>query len=313
MISGDIVRQLLNAYWLRPETALWRACDIRAMRQFRFVGPSLDIGCGDGVFSFLRAGGGLGPAFDVFQAMSNLERYSEGVDVYDASAPSLRVDIERRPAYGIDVAVDHKENLLNKARALGFYGRLERADANRKLPFAEASFRSIFSNILYWLDDPRAALGEIRRLLAPGGQACVLLPDSSLREGSFHWRLHTATGDARFAFLDSLDRGRLADNIRHTASGSQWRDAASQAGLAVLQHARYLSRPIVQIWDIGLRPVFPLLRRMVGELNSPVAMQIKREWIDLFAHYVEPLAALEPELDPGGEPAFHCFILQRES
>lgn len=55
----EILKNFLNAYWLRPETALWRTLDVEAMRTFKVTSPSLDLGCGDGTFSFIRAGGGV--------------------------------------------------------------------------------------------------------------------------------------------------------------------------------------------------------------------------------------------------------------
>lgn len=57
MQDKDILRRFLNAYWIRPESALWRALDVRSMKNFQFESPSLDLGCGDGTFSFLRGGG----------------------------------------------------------------------------------------------------------------------------------------------------------------------------------------------------------------------------------------------------------------
>ena len=46
------LKELLNVYWLRPETALWRAIDIEVMKNFDICGNSLDLGCGDGVWVF---------------------------------------------------------------------------------------------------------------------------------------------------------------------------------------------------------------------------------------------------------------------
>src|SRR5690348_7584859 len=154
----EAFRTLLSAYWLRPETALWRACDIRAMSSFRMEKPSLDLGCGDGVFSFVRAGGAFTDDFDVFQTVDNVERFFENVDVYDAFDPQFRAGIARKPEYHIDLGLDHKANLLNKARALDLYRELKVADANARLPLPDESFRSVFSNIVYWLDDPVHAL-----------------------------------------------------------------------------------------------------------------------------------------------------------
>ena len=80
----EILRRFLNAYWLRPETALWRTLDVNSMKNFKFVSPSLDLGCGDGTFSFLRAGGEFKDTFDVFLDVDNLDHFFENVDVYDS-------------------------------------------------------------------------------------------------------------------------------------------------------------------------------------------------------------------------------------
>ena len=65
--------QLLNAFGLRPETAMWREIDICAMRSFEFSSPSLDLGCGDGLFSFIRAGVCFDLSFDAFSAIGSLD------------------------------------------------------------------------------------------------------------------------------------------------------------------------------------------------------------------------------------------------
>ena len=62
------LRELLNVYWLRPETALWRSIDIEIMKDFEINGKSLDLGCGDGVLSFIRAGGKFDITFDDYQS-----------------------------------------------------------------------------------------------------------------------------------------------------------------------------------------------------------------------------------------------------
>jgi hypothetical protein len=72
MTTSTTFEELLNVFWLRPETALWREIDVRAMKQFSFKAPSLDLGCGDGIFSFIRSGGGFSSDFDAFRAMSGL-------------------------------------------------------------------------------------------------------------------------------------------------------------------------------------------------------------------------------------------------
>ena len=74
-------KEFLNAYFLRPETALWRTADLMVMENAIVSGKSLDFGCGDGVFSFLRANGKFEDSFDVFQGTSHLNGFYDFKDV----------------------------------------------------------------------------------------------------------------------------------------------------------------------------------------------------------------------------------------
>ena len=311
MTKSVTFEQLLNVFWLRPETALWREIDIRAMQSFTFNSPSLDMGCGDGIFSFIRAGGGFNPEFDAFQAMSGLDRFFEKVDVFDAFDERVSPAVTQTPRYTIDCGFDHKENLLSKAAQLGLYGELKQGDGNQQLPFLDESFNSIFSNIIYWLNDPQAVLKEIARILKPNGRVCLMLPNHTLPEFSFYNQLYVKTGSEQWAFLDKLDRGRFSDNIRQAKTRLHWEDLFSVAGLRVAEHKAYLSKIVVQTWDIGLRPLFPVLHRITQTIPSSELLDIKSEWIATLSHFLEPLADMDDNLSGNFEPAFHCYILEK--
>jgi len=303
--------ELLNAYWLRPETALWRELDIRAMKSFDFNSHSLDIGCGDGIFSFIRAGGRFGPTFDAFRAMTGLDKFFDNVDVFDAFNDQVTPVIVGLPEYHVDCGFDHKENLLRKAGQLGLYSSLKRGDANQRLPFPNENFDSIFSNIVYWLDDPQEALMEISRILRSSGRVCLMLPNKTFPEFSFYNRLYVKTGDPKWAFLEKLDRGRFSGNVRRARSRSAWEAMFKVAGLRLVEHKSHLSKTIVQLWDIGLRPIFPVLHRMVDAISPESLLDIKREWIATMRQFLEPLLDTDAGMHQGEEPAFHCYILEK--
>jgi len=161
----EVLTKFLNAYWLRPETAIWRTCDIESMKKFDFRAPSLDLGCGDGTFSFLRAGGEFDDTYDVFTDIDNLKDFFANVDVYDSFQGTEKVMIKKQTDYKIDIGLDHKSNLLKKAQKKNLYHELVIADVNKGLPFDNESFESIFSNIIYWLNDPIKIFAEIYRVL----------------------------------------------------------------------------------------------------------------------------------------------------
>jgi SAM-dependent methyltransferase len=310
-VASTTFDAMLNAFWLRPETALWREIDIRAMRPFTVRSPSLDLGCGDGIFSFIRAGGRFEESFDAFRAMAHLDEFFDNADVFDAFDESLHPAVARRPEYTFDVAFDHKENLLRKAGTLGLYRELKVGDANARLPFEDDRFNSLFSNIVYWLDDPGAAIAEIGRILKPGGEACLMLPNRTLPDFSFYNQLYVKSGDPRWAFLEKLDRGRFGDNIRQARSSTEWEAMVAAAGLRVSHHAAHLSKTTIQLWDIGLRPLFPVLRRMTDLVPSHELAAIKREWVATLRQFLQPIADMDDRLGQGAEPAFHCYILTK--
>lgn len=311
MGSTDTLQQLLSVYWLRPETALWREIDIRTMGAFEMSSPSLDLGCGDGTFSFIRADGKFESGYDAFRSVSQLDKFFQNVDVFDSYNESLSVAVAKKPQYQIDVGFDHKVNLLKKAGQLGLYGALKQGDANQPLPFPEAMFNSVFSNIVYWLDSPQAAISEISRILKPGGRACVMLPNVTFPQFSFYNQLYVKGGDSRWKFLEMLDRGRFADNIRQAKSLAEWQAMFEQAGLKIERHHAHLSKLTIQAWDIGLRPLFPVLLEMANEVPAEKFLAIKGKWVQTMMAFIEPLIEIDREVPGDEEPAFHCFELRK--
>lgn len=96
--------------------------------------------------------------------------------------PALAADV--MPS-GHIVGLDHNPGFLEEARqrvvaaGLSTLVTLEEADAVR-LPFPTASFDAVHvERVLMHLEDPDAALREVRRVLKPGGRFVAAEPDSA--------------------------------------------------------------------------------------------------------------------------------------
>ncbi len=305
------MEELLKVYWLRPETALWRYLDIKAMENFQFKSPSLDIGGGDGLLSFMRAGGEFDLLFDAFQSMKEMNNYFDGEDVWNHYDDSLKPLITKEPNYRIDYILDHKQALLDKAKTLNLYNNFIQHDANQKLPFKDNEFNTIYSNIVYWLDKPEETLKEIYRILNKGGECCLFLPNSTYPDFSFYNELFLKTGDKDFEFLKFLDRGNLSE-IKSAKSFDEWKNLIEESGLTIKEHKMHLSKTVMQIWHIGLRPIFPLLLEMVRSIdNQDKLKSIKKEWIQTFNMMLKPIANMDNKLTQDEEHAFHMFILKK--
>ena len=127
--------QLLNLYWLRPETGFWRGLDIRAMCNFKVISVSLDLGSGYSIFSFVSANGKIDNKYDVFQNIS-ISGCFNNKDVYDHEEKEIKnFDIVSKQNYSFDYRLDLKKSLLNKSEKLGIYKNLIEGKILNKLPF----------------------------------------------------------------------------------------------------------------------------------------------------------------------------------
>jgi len=305
----ELLGRYLNVYWLRPENALWTVLRSLAWRRVVMHPPSADLSCGDGVFSFIHAGGAFGPAFDVFQEVGQLDRVTrENADMFDqAAGPAYRPEVVQRPGWAIDVGTDLKETLLSKAAALRFYGRLVRHDNNAPLPFGDGAFRSVYCNSAKWVRNIDLFLREIARVTRPDG---VVVLHTKL-DAIARYTLAPFRDQLGRRVLEIIDRGRL-ETWPALASRATWERRFAEAGLEIVEVTPLASRTHAHIWDIGLRPIAPLLVRMANGLEPATRLAIKRDWIALLRELLAPLC--RPEFDLFGdeyEPAEMQYVLRR--
>jgi len=306
--SAELLRRYVSAYWLRPENALWMTLRSEAWSRVPFEAPSADLCCGDGVFTFLHLGGEFDPAFDVFAAGCDPQRGGiQGGDMFDTAGPDFAPSIHRMPHQTVTVGCDVKASLLEKAAKLRLYDRLIEHDCNRPLPLPDRSLRTIYCNAAYWLKNIDAFLGELWRVLSPGGRAILHVKLESFLRTPLR-SLEPVLGQGPMDLL-------LGDRIScwpTIADRRTWEHRFIQAGFEIEDAAPFVTMSHAAIWEIGLRPIAPLLVRMANSLREATRSQIKREWVDLFANLAEPLCRPDLNLTSSlSEPVEMQFVLQR--
>ncbi len=303
----DLLRRYLNVFWLRPENAFWTVLRSLAWQREPLRGPALDLSCGDGVFSFIHAGGEFDESFDVFRAVGNLERVTrEAADMFDAAPDTgFAPRITRRPSATIDIGTDLKATMLRKATALRFYSRLIEHDNNQPLPLPDGHFETIYCNSAKWVRNIAGFLREIRRIARPGATIILHNKLDTIRDYTLT-RFEPRLGRP---LLELLDRGRLS-TWPSLASHPEWERRFEAAGLELRDITPIATRTHAHLWDIGLRPIAPLLVRMTAALDEQTRASIKREWVELFMTILEPIC--RPELELFGresEPAEVQYVL----
>jgi SAM-dependent methyltransferase len=286
--DGALWLAYLSAFWLRPETALILYAEALAIRSASTGSPWLDLGCGDGIHAALYSGWRFDPVFDAFQSL-------------DISAPDIYHHWDEKDfavstttrgptvAHGIDI----KSTAVDRAKALGIFASIRQSDATR-LPIADKSIRTIFSNMLRDLGEPLpAALQECRRVLTDDGTLLI-----SAMTPAYARHLHfapaareaQARGDEKNAQdLLRLDRGRSVFCQRQL-SVEDWKRLLAEHGLQLKSVHPIVGPAAIRFWDIGLRPFsIALLKQRAVWKNAGVLGQVKSGMVDLMAQALEPL------------------------
>lgn len=295
----DKLRAYLNAYWLRPENAMWMTLRSDALACSSRSGYDLDLGCGDGVFSFIHGGGRLEPAFDVFHSVELAgDTHGKRLDMFDHIDERYHPIVSRDPNRAIRTGTDLKPTLLAKACRLNVYEELLQHDLNEPLPFPDESFETVHCNMAYWVCNVDGLLGEMRRITVSGGRILLHVKLDAIRDCT----LAKHAADLGPKFLDIIGRDRF-DSWPTLADPSTWEHRFHRAGLQIEQAIALATTTHAHLWDVGLRPIAPLLIRMANGLDPAERASIKSDWVELFHTLAEPLC--DRDLDLGsrkGEP-----------
>ena len=96
------LKELCNVYWARPENAFGIARCMQLLEKMNIKSPSLDLMCGHGIWSFIKAGGDFDYDFDCYQDVVHLNEYKKGVDIQNYFSKNYKPSIIRKPKYKID-------------------------------------------------------------------------------------------------------------------------------------------------------------------------------------------------------------------
>lgn len=188
----------------------------------------------------------------------------QGIDLVEYARAGARVT-------GIDLTPAHVELARNHLAALGLTASVVNGDAEQ-LPFQDACFDFVSSNgVLHHTPDMPAALNEMRRVLRPGGRACIAV----YNRRSFHYWL------SQVMLGGILQRGLLAEgSMEGVLSRSVERTSIGARPLVRVYSSAQLRRMLIDagftgvrtsIWgfDVEDTPISTWLARHTHLLDSP--------------------------------------------
>ncbi len=301
----DSLSGLLNAYWIRPEAAIHRTLDILQMKNVVFKKPILDLGCGNGVFSFLFFGGKFNSDFDVYQWVPNTTNFIKGRDIYNQST-MYKPKILKKPKTKVDVGIDWKQSLLDNANKLGLYDKTVQHDLNKKLPFDDNSFSTIFSNDMFWINKIDNLLLECNRLLKKDGKLILMLPDKKFKKNLIY---SDYIKDKKQKWAKILDRENYP-NMKHCYTYSDWKSKFSKANFKITEHSSYLSEQFIRYSQLGLKIFSPYIIEMAKAIDPITRRSVKKRLVSEL-QMLSSLYIKNYENNIKTDHQFHYFLLEK--
>jgi len=301
------LKNFLNLYWLRPENGLITTFKSMAFDDIQFTSPSLDISCGDGLFAFLHLGGEFENDIDYFKSTRAKDfKHSSFIDIYDSYEKNYKINIIRPPKTKIDYGIDWKQTLLDKSSKLGLYKHLLLHDNNKlPFPFNDNFFKTIHSNSIYWVKNVKPLLNDLHRILHPDGTVILEVMTPYHLETLNELEKYLDTGS-----IEILDRKRR-ETMPSLHTFSEWKKLILDSGFQIQEiRSVFPDKIIMDIWNIGLRPISHLLIQMSDSLSESERLRIKNEWVEIFYNLLKPLLFLKSSYELEKDP-YICFILKK--
>jgi len=301
-LTVDIIfRRLLTALWLRPERALWDAHELFWAGQYLdkdFRQPSLEYGCTEGTPSFIMLGGVFGDSFDDYREVdwqkdSFKEHQMLKSDYFDSFNKDLHIDLDivKQPDITFEYGLSWKNTHIQKAKRLNIYKHLILRPLGDPLPmFQDLYFETIFAPNLFWVEKKLLSqiCNELKRILRPNGRIITIFPDISQKE----CLLYDAGRKIDAKWMNDIDRGLHFNLTIHALSLKRWKEFFLEHKLKINRHDRFISDVVSQIYQIGMRPMFPVFMNMYEKLlacSKNDWIDVKKHWIDTAYHFLSPM------------------------
>jgi len=314
---ADLFDRLIGPMWLRPESALWYSHMLHAagsLMGWSLGGRSMEFGCMDGVNTVALLGGAFTDDFDVYEEVSwdrgSHLRSTLKDDYFDIYDPGFVVRIAQPPRQQVDLGIDWKESHVRKALRSGAFREVRQVDRTRPLSgLPTREFQTVWAPNIYWIDELSSLLKVLARVIRPGGVLVTIGPDRTLLDHMWY-RFADRVDEA---WLRGLDRGRYENARRHARTMAEWSALFASEGWVIEAHRGFIPALVGEVYDIGLRPMFPVFLNMHSKLKAVsrgALLEVKKAWINEITCALKPLCSDEdiPGFPP--DPLWHAFRLR---
>lgn len=262
-----------NLYFLKPHDAVNDTLTASLLHRLDWSEPVVEIGSGDGVFSYIMHGGAFPLWFDRY-LLTDLAKQ----DIYDSHKGNVLRPAVNLHSPDICLAIDVKKSHVCKIKEIGF-ARQCMVAPYEKLPLASESVSKIFYYTPHGLHDHEAAMCEAARILARKGTMLILLYNSKFKPSFLCHRLAQLCSGKVGRYFSRLDNGRFDEITNLSKSPNEWKAFFLRHGFEIEARHAGLSTFAWKAYDIQTRPFLKPLIRLFGILPGGVRTLAKFLWM----------------------------------
>jgi SAM-dependent methyltransferase len=262
-----------SLYFLKPFDAVNDTLTASLLRRCAWSDEIVEIGSGDGMYSFIMHGGTFPFWFDRY-VLTDLSR----ADIYDTHRPDILPTPRRVTWPRVRLAIDAKFSHVEKIREIGF-ARAALRSQYESLPLASESVDAVFYYTAHGLVDHGRAVADAHRILKPGGRMFMLLFDAGFQRAFVAHRLAGRLRGRLGRYFERLDNGRFDEMMAIARTPEEWRRFFAVRGLRVLACHAGLSLTAWRVYDTQTRPLLQPLIRFFNAVPRPWRTALKAVWM----------------------------------
>ena len=258
-----------NLYFLKPNDAINDTLTASLLINFDWSGNIVEIGSGDGVFSYILHGGYFSLTYDRYSQV-NLNKN----DIYDNH---IKAKIQQKVALSfpnIEVSIDKKKSHLQKVSEIGFSKKTIQSEYE-DLPFPKNSIEKIFYYVPHDVINYEKSLKKAFDILKPDGRMILLTYESCFKPFFICYRFSKIFKGNLKRFFEILDNGRYNELTKLSRSSVKWEQFFVENNMYIEKMESGLSQFAWAVYDTQTRPFFRFFITLFNRLNPKLRTFIK--------------------------------------
>ena len=263
----------LNIYFLKPFDAVNDTLTASLLKEYNWTTPFVEIGSGDGMFSYIMHGGKFPLWFDRYLVVDLKKK-----DIFDTINDKPQLNLKKINNVKNLHSIDAKKSHIEKIKEIGFAENAVLSDYET-LPFEDKSFDSVFLYTPHGLKSYQLCVKECFRILKSRGRLVVLNYAKSIENHFVGYNLSKKFRGNLSNFFKNIDNGRFEEITRLSRTLEDWNNFFKDMGFEVINFNKGLNSTAWKFYDIQTRPFLKILIKFFNFCPKIIRTFFKIIWM----------------------------------